>query len=215
MKGDTQGVNIRAIVFDLDGTLYVSRDLGREILLSASRHIAEVRGLPPDDAKLMVKETMTRLSAAHGYPVSLTHTCLELGADLRELHRHFSEDIDPGRFLARDERVVSLLQRLATRYELYLYTNNNLSLSDRIIRVIGVEGSFRRIYTIEDSWRPKPDRETLERILRDIGCTAQECLFVGDRYHIDLIIPEQMGARVFLSTTVEELLTLETVTGRE
>ena len=204
----------RAILFDLDGTLYVNRDLSREIHLSACRYIAEVRGVMLAEAEKLVKGTKDRLSAELGYRVSLTRICVELGADIKELHRHFCEDISPEEYLGRDERVVNLLQQLGTRHELYLYTNNNLCLSDRIMRHIGIEGLFRRVYTIEDSWRPKPDREVLEEMLGDIGCTAHECLFVGDRYDVDLMLPREMGAQVFLSTTVEELLTLETMTWR-
>jgi len=37
---------------------------------------------------------------------------------------------------------------------------------------------------------------------------------VGDRYDVDLMVPREMGAQVFLSTSVEELLTLEAVVGR-
>jgi putative hydrolase of the HAD superfamily len=205
---------IRAILFDLDGTLYVNRELGWEIHLSACRYIAEVSGVVLAQAETLVKETKDRLSAELGYRVSLTRTCTELGADIKELHRHFCEDITPEEYLGRDERVVNLLQQLRTRHELYLYTNNNLSLSDRIMRRIGVEGLFRRVYTIEDSWRPKPDREVLEEMLREISCAAHECLFVGDRYDVDLMLPREIGAQVFLSTTVEELLELEPMTWR-
>ena len=192
----------------------MNRALGREIHLSACRYIAEVRGVVLAQAEVLVKETKERLSTSLGYRVSLTRTCLELGADIRELHRHFCEDINPEAYLGRDERVVNLLQQLGTRYELYLYTNNNLCLADRIMRIIDIEGLFRRVYTIEDSWRPKPDQEVLEEMVREIGCTAHECLFVGDRYDVDLMLPREMGAQVFLSTTVEELLKLETMTWR-
>lgn len=204
-------VTPRAIIFDLDGTLYVNRELGREIHLSACSAIAGVRGVTLHQADLLVKETMEQLSAALGYRVSLTRTCLELGADLRDLHRHFCEHIVPERYLTQDERVIKLLQRLGRGCELYLYTNNNFGLTDRIMRLLGVEGMFRRVYTIEDSWRPKPDREVLEGMLREFGCTARECLFVGDRYDVDLMVPREMGAQVFLSSSVEELLTLETL----
>jgi putative hydrolase of the HAD superfamily len=192
----------------------VDRKLGSEIHQSACRYIAEVKCVMFARAELLVKETKERLSTSLGYRVSLTRTCLELGADIRELHRHFCEDINPEAYLGRDERVVNLLQRLGTRYELYLYTNNNLCLADRIMRIIDIEGLFRKVYTIEDSWRPKPDRTVLEEMLREIGCTAHECLFVGDRYDVDLMLPREMGAQVFLSTTVEELLTLETIPWR-
>jgi putative hydrolase of the HAD superfamily len=51
-------------------------------------------------------------------------------------------------------------------------------------------------------------------MVREIGCLAHECLFVGDRYDVDLMLPREMGAQVVLSTTVDELLKLETMTWR-
>ena len=205
---------LRAIIFDLDGTLYVDRELGWEIHQSACRTIARVRGVPLSRAEELLKETKERLVAELGYRVSLTRTCTELGADIPELHRRFCEEITPEAFLQQDDRVVELLKRLGTRYELYLYTNNNLCLANRIMRLIGIEGMFRRVYSIEDSWRPKPDRRVLEEMLREIGCRPDECLFVGDRYDVDLMVPREMGAQVFLSASVEELLTLEDVVSR-
>lgn len=203
-------MTIRAIIFDLDGTLYVDDGLSREIYRSACRSLAKIKGgLTLERADRLLNETTERLSGIEGYRVSLTRSCSELGIDLRELHRHFSEDISPELFLRRDERVVALLQRLAGRYDLYLYTNNNRCLAVRIMQLIGIEALFRKVYSIEDSWQPKPDREVLAGMLQEIGCEPRQCLFVGDRYQIDLMLPEKMGAQVFLSKKIEELLTLD------
>lgn len=215
VKREGYRVNIRAIIFDLDGTLYEERELGREMLQSACGTIAGACGLSSEEAGGLFRGTRERLSLAVGYTVSLTRTCQELGIDIPELHRRFCEDIHPERYLRRDERVGALLERLGAGADLYLYTNNNRCLSERIMGLLGIDGMFRKIYTIEDTWRPKPDRTVLETMLREIGRTAPECLFVGDRYAIDLELPREMGAQVFLARSVEELLTLETGIGEQ
>lgn len=202
---------IRALVFDLDGTLYVSDGVGRQIDESAMVHVAAVRGISPEEAKLLVREIREKIAARTGRTASLSHACLELGVDLRELHRHFEAEIVPDPFLARDERVVELLQRLEERHQLHIYTNNNRHLASRIMGALGIAGCFRRVFTIEDSWRPKPDREVLEAIFREIGQEPAQCLFVGDRYDIDLRLPRELGCRVFHTRTVDELLTIETI----
>jgi putative hydrolase of the HAD superfamily len=202
---------IRALVFDLDGTLYVSDEVGRQIDDSAMGHVAAVRGISPEEAKLLVRETREKIAARTGRTASLSHACLELGVDLRELHRHFEAEIVPEPYLQRDERVVELLQRLGERFELHIYTNNNRHLASRIMGALGIAGCFRRIFTIEDSWRPKPDRQVLAEIFREIGQEPAQCLFVGDRYDIDLRLPLELGCRVFHTRTVDELLTIETI----
>lgn len=202
---------IRALVFDLDGTLYVSDEVGRQIDASAMGHVAAVRGISPGEAKVLIRETRQTIAARTGRDASLSHACLELGIDLRALHCHFAAEIMPEPHLQRDERVVELLRRLGDRFELHIYTNNNRLLAARIMGALGIAGSFRRVFTIEDSWRPKPDREVLEGIFREIGQAPGQCLFVGDRYDIDLRLPEELGCRVFLTRTVDELLTIETI----
>ena len=74
------------------------------------------------------------------------------------------------------------------------------------MRAIGIEGLFAEVFTVEDFWRAKPDRLALAKLFAAIGAEPVECLFVGDRYDVDLRLPEEHGSRVFLTTTVDELL---------
>lgn len=198
----------RAIVFDLDGTLYESAAMAAEIFRSAVRYVAGLRGMDEEGARLLLRETKARLSTMSGTDTPLTVACSELGGNPRELHRHFIDDIDPARHLERDQRVVGLLEELRRLCPLYIYTNNNLVLAERILQLLGLDGFMAGIFSIEFSWRPKPDRETLERILAVTGTDAPSTLFVGDRYDIDLRLPASLGAPVRLVTTVPELLSL-------
>ena len=201
--------NVTTIVFDLDGTLYVDRDLALAIHRSACRYIAALVSVTPEEADRLIRSTKERLTAATGWGTSLSGACRELGGDLHALHRHFAEEIDPGSLIVPDNRVNELLSSLAGRYGLYIYTNNNRSLTGRIMQTLELPDVFRQTFTIEDTWCPKPDRESLERHLAVIGAEPGECLFVGDRYDIDLRLPESLGSRVFLSRSVDELLTLQ------
>jgi putative hydrolase of the HAD superfamily len=209
LKGQYRLIEIlKALVFDLDGTLYVNNDLGREIHLCTCQYIADLKETTVAEAGELVRETKKRLSAANGIDSTLSHACMELGGDLKELHQRFADEIMPEHFLSIDERVVKLLQSLGSKYELSIYTNNNRPLSTRIMEAIGVIGLFRHILTIEDYWLPKPDREALEKIYQAIGREPTECLFIGDRFDIDLRLPAAMGSTVFLAKSVEELLPL-------
>jgi putative hydrolase of the HAD superfamily len=207
--------DIKALVFDLDGTLYTSAPLGSEILHSAGRYVAELKAVGLGEAELLLRDAKKRLSAASGSDTTLSRACMEVGGDLRELHRRFAAEIRPERFLAGDERVGDLLKTLGSRFELYIYTNNNRALSAAIMDILGIIGLFRQIFTIEESWRPKPDRIALEDIFRGIGRKPEECLFVGDRYDIDLRLPAEMGCAVCLVSTTEELFHLCTLMNEE
>lgn len=196
---------LRAIVFDLDGTLYQDDRLGEEVNSSACRYIAALKGLSAAEAEAMLQEARDKLS---GPGRTLSRSVLALGGNLKELHQRFSQDVHPEGVLTADPRVQELMKQLAKRFELYLYTNNNCELSGRIMAQIGVSGLFARVFTIEDFWRPKPDELALRGIFEAIGRKPAETMFVGDRYEVDLALAESLGCPIIEARTVEELLKL-------
>jgi putative hydrolase of the HAD superfamily len=206
--GDKLTMAIKAGIFDLDGTLYFEDSLGREIGRVAALYISRLKGIDPESARVLIRTTRKRLTAEQGLEASLSIACQALGGDLRELHDCFSEEIDPEPHLVRDEAVIATLGALAAKFPLYIYTNNNLPLSVRIMDLLGVSNLFAKVFTIESFWRAKPDPENLNSILDDIGRKPSECLFVGDRYDIDLRLPEKMGAKVHLVSNREDFITL-------
>lgn len=197
--------SLRAIVFDLDGTLYQNDELGDQVNRSACRYIASLKGIPEAEADLLLREARAKQSGPGG---TLSRAVLALGGNLPELHHRMSLEVHPEGLLTVDPRVPELLVRLAGRYQLYLFTNNNQALSKRIMAQIGVAGLFARVFTIEDSWQPKPDRTVLLGILAAIGRKPAETLFVGDRYEVDLAMPESLGCAILETNSVEELLSL-------
>lgn len=205
---EAAGSQIRAMVFDLDATLYDDPRLGDAVHTEAYCYLAEQRGIDPIVAEELLQQTKQRLTTERGIAGTLSLAIGTLGLDLQTLHRRFAERLEPADYLPRDERVVRLLQGLAKRYELVLYTNNNRTLSAKILQVLGITQLFSQIFTIEDTWQPKPDRSTLEMIFATICRQPAECLFVGDRFDIDLRLPQEMGAQVYLVADLTDLLRL-------
>jgi putative hydrolase of the HAD superfamily len=201
---------IRAIVFDLDGTLYSNDDFSAEIKWGAGIYIAELKGITVENAATLIRETRQRLSSERGQEATLSAVCVELGGSIAGFHTTVTPLLHPETLLKPDYRVTALLTALAKRFELYIYTNNNRTLTERILQEIGLAGLFARIFTIEDFWRPKPDREVLNHIFATILKNPEECLFVGDRYDVDLKLPTEMGCSSFLVTNIQSLLELET-----
>ncbi len=201
--------DIRGIVFDLDGTLYVSQGFAATIQDAAATYMAGIIGTSREEAQELIEATRTRLTEESGTVQTLSAVCTELGGTIHDLHAFFEEQLHPEAYLARDERVITLLARLRERYSLNIYTNNNRTLTTRILGYLGLDGLFDRIFAIDDAWIAKPDEGMLERILGTIGLEPVQTLFVGDRYDVDLRLPEQKGCPVYLSQNVDQLLRLE------
>jgi putative hydrolase of the HAD superfamily len=206
-----QSNRIRGIVFDLDGTLYVSPDFSAAIQNAATAYISRLRGITSDQACQLMANTRSLLAKESGTAPTLSAICTNLGGNVPDLHTFFEGCLIPEAYLTRNERVVTLLERLARHIPLYLFTNNNRALTTRIIDCLGLNGRFLHIYTIDDTWKAKPDEGLLDQILAETGLNPSEALFVGDRYDVDLRLPEQRGCPVYLSQSIEQLLRLEEV----
>jgi len=204
---------IRSIVFDLDGTLYVNDEIAEEIWTAACDLVARSRGLSHQKGREVLECAKRRLAETLEAEPTLTRTCLELGIEVPDFHRALRKRVRPELHLDHDPVLYALLDSLRDRCELYLYTNNSLPLTQKILALLGVEGMFRRLYTIEYSWRPKPDIETLERILEDIGGPPESFLFVGDRKKVDLDVAEEAGIPTLLVRETADLLQIHKMMG--
>ena len=200
---------IRGIVFDLDGTLYVAPDFADAIQDAACEYVARLKGITSEQADQLIASSRIHVAEETGAVPTLSSVCARLGGDIRDLHTYFEGRLRPETYLTRDKRVIDLLEKLSRSIPLYLFTNNNRALTARIIDYLGLNGLFRRIYTIDDTWKGKPDEDILDRILAEAGLMPSEALFVGDRYDVDLRLPAQRGCPVYLSQSVEQLLQLE------
>lgn len=206
-------LDIRSIVFDLDGTLYLRPEVGEEVFTAASALVASSRGISVTQAKQMLTRARKRLTETLEETPTLTHTCQELGVDIREFHRALLEGVHPERYIEPDPILYALLDSLRSGYDLYLYTNNSLPLSQKILALLGIEDLFNRLYTIEFTWSPKPDPESFHQVLEDIGGPPESFLFVGDRPQVDLKIAESLDIPTLVISDPEDLLQIHKVLG--
>ncbi len=204
---------LQSIVFDLDGTLYVNEGVNDEIEQIACELVAAGRGLTTFQGGHVLRSTRQKLTEEAGREPALSMVCFELGIELAEFHQALQDQVRPERYLNNDTALQHLLGSLAERYRLFIYTNNNYPLAQKILALLGVEHLFSRLYTIEFCWQPKPDAEALDLVLNDIGGAPDSFLFVGDRQHIDLLSPAQRGIATLLVRQVIDLLQIHKLLG--
>jgi putative hydrolase of the HAD superfamily len=209
----TSPSRISSIVFDLDGTLYTSPPIAKEIEQTAKALVAETRGLSLQEGEALLLASRRRLSETYDEEPTLTRTLLELGIEVRDFHRAMQQWVHPERYLENDPILYALLDSLRDSCDLYIYTNNNLPLARKILALLGVDELFEKLYTIEFSWAPKPDNESLRRILEDIGGPPEEFLFVGDRQPVDLQPADTLGISTLLVSETGDLLQIHKLLG--
>ena len=204
---------VRSLVFDLDGTLYNSSGMERGIARAALTAISQARGVTEAAAEQMLRTAKRRLAETLEDDPTLTRTCAELGVDIRYLHRAFQQELKPEKYLSNDPVLFALLDSLRDHGELYIYTNNNLPMTQKILALLGVEELFARLYTIEMCWIPKPDLAAFTQVIEDIGGPPESFLFVGDRQGIDLRLPSEHGMATLLVHDTSELLQVHKLLG--
>lgn len=202
---------IKAIIFDLDGTLYVSEQFEQAVWASAARYAGDLLGLPPEEGGRRLNDLRRELTEQRGTVQTLAVAIETIGGTVPELHRRFAEELEPQLHIEPDPRVPPLIEALGRRYTSWLLTNNNRTLTAKILATLGLEAAFERVITINDTWRPKPDYSVLDELLEELGHQPSQVLFVGDRYDIDLRLPAERGCPVLLTTTIDELMALETL----
>ncbi|CAH2032300.1 HAD family hydrolase [Trichlorobacter ammonificans] len=201
--------DIRAVVFDLDGTLYVSEAFEHAVWESVSRYAGHLLDCPAVLGGQRLREVRERLTAERGMVQTLAVAIQALGGTVREMHRRFAAELEPAAMLVPDPRVPRLLHLLARSRRCWLLTNNNRVLTDKILAVLGLQEVFEQVVTIDDTWRPKPDESVLDELLGRLALPPEAVLFVGDRFDIDLRLPEQRGCPVLLTKTIDDLMALE------
>jgi putative hydrolase of the HAD superfamily len=185
---------IRAVLFDLDGTLY-----DRDAVVAAVTH-EQVDTFGSRLGNINREEVIARLLALddHGYArrVDVYRTLLAgmevddaLAADL-EAHfwdcycRHCGFPKDAADTLA---------ELRESGLKLALVTNGPVGWQSRKLRTLGLADYFDVVLISEAEGVAKPDPRIFERALERLGVRSDEAIFVGDHPEIDVAGAQDAG----------------------
>ena len=198
----------RAILFDLDSTLYTHPEYAafqNEVLVG---ELARRRGVDAARIRAEIQSVRERVARETGKVTSLGNAMAALGVDIPTSVDWRERLIKPGDWLSRDGRLAEALSALAARFALAVVTNNPRSVGRETIRALGVEESFRAVVGLDDTMVSKPAREPFELAVRLLGVPAEACVSVGDRYDVDLAVPLELGMGAILVDGVEDVYRL-------
>ncbi|HXJ04229.1 MAG TPA: HAD-IA family hydrolase [Candidatus Acidoferrum sp.] len=165
--------SVRALIFDLDGTLIDSkedlihsvnamlRELGRKQLAAAT-----ISGYIGHGAPQLVASAL-----GVGCSEEERQHALQFFLSYYEEHKMDTTHAYPG--------VAETLEHLA-RMPMAVLTNKPVRISVRILDQIGLSKYFRAIYGGNSFETKKPDPLGARTILRDLGAEPREALLVGD-----------------------------------
>lgn len=204
-KGDSQPTKlpgVKAIAFDLDGTLCTYgvtvqeaiagalRRVGRPIDLVGDLDVAALRydrlwfdiEQKPASVMLLREQIWEQLLSEHE---------VEESGLARKLAEQYSQIRVPSIHLI--DGVRGLLRDLGRIYRLGLLTNGPSDMQWPKIEQLGIRSLFEAILVSGDVGFHKPDKAIFEALLNKLGVTAKETLYVGNSHEMDVVGAKSAG----------------------
>lgn len=198
--------NTKAIIFDIDSTLYTNPSYAFEQVDCQVREFAKLRGITCDEARKMVADYRKKFAAENdGKKISLGNTLLAFGIPIEQSVEWRRKLLEPADFLSKDEELIKTLKILSEKYSLICVTNNPILPARKTLDAIGVSDFFPEIVGLDTCLKSKPALEPFEKACEILGVAPENCLAIGDRYDMDIDLPLKMGMGGILVNGVEDV----------
>jgi phosphoglycolate phosphatase len=164
---------VRALIFDLDGTLIDSK---RDLVHSVNAMLREMgrTELPEDTISGYIGQGAPLLvgrALGEGATEGEQKRAMQFFLSYYEEHKMDTTRAYPG--------VAETLEELS-ELPMAILTNKPVRVSVRILNELGLKPYFRAIYGGNSFETKKPDPLGAKTILREFGATPQEALLIGD-----------------------------------
>ena len=200
---------LKTIIFDIDGTLYSSDEYVKEQVDIQIRHWSDVNGWTHDEGRKKIADFRAEWSRNHsGQKISLGNTFTHFGIDIETSIKWRNQLLRPELYIHENPAVTEVLETLKKKYFLIAVTNNPKTAAYNTLKAIGIEKIITEIIGLDSCRKSKPSEEVLSLACKTAGCSAEECLSIGDRFDIDLALPLEKGRGAVLVDGAEDLIEL-------
>ena len=91
----------------------------------------------------------------------------------------------------------NIVKYLFDKYNLYIYTNYFEMCQVKRIENIGYAKYFKKIFCA-DIYGAKQFKHCFEKVLNEINCIPDECIFIGDTFKTDIASANSIGMKAIL-----------------
>lgn len=208
--------NLRAIIFDIDSTLYTNPKYAFEQVDCQIREYAKEINISIEDARKKVLDFRKQYALLNnGKKISLGNTFVNFGIPIEKSIEWRKNLLEPKNFLSYDGKLVKTLTELSKKLKMICVTNNPILPAKKTLEAIGVLDFFPKIVGLDTCHKSKPAKEPFLTAVEWLGEKNENCIAVGDRYDLDIDLPLEMGMGGVLVSGVEEVYKLPAVLFKE
>jgi phosphoglycolate phosphatase/putative hydrolase of the HAD superfamily len=209
MKVFACGNEKKALLFDMDGTLYSHDEYMRTQIDLPVMRLARIQGKTFEQMSAEIDLFRKEWAVSHnGHSISLGNIFLSFGISIEENIRWREELCRPEKYLVEDKALRSALLDLASCFSLAVVTNNPVSVAVRTFSALGVHDILENIVGLDTCKASKPNKEIFYKAAQVCGVSPDLCISVGDRYDIDIALPLELGMGGILVAGVEDVYKL-------
>jgi FMN phosphatase YigB (HAD superfamily) len=198
----------KALVFDLDNTLYTNPEYAAFQEDALVERLGRELGIGPAAAEARIAALRAERAAAGLGKTSLGRLFAALGVDMRASVRWREECYEPAKWLSKDQKLDRALEALAKRFTLALVTNNPRLIGEKSLAALGVRGRFSVLVGLDDTFAGKPSPEPFSLVAERLAFGPASCVSIGDRFDVDLAPAMELGMGAILVDGVEDVYRL-------
>lgn len=191
---------IRAVGFDVDGTLYhippeMNVELGKLVIAEAASQLSR----DPDE---FAEEYLREREKYRGNTLTLN----SFGLNGQEIFQKIVDNFSIEKYVEVDDKLVKLIGELKTRYKLFLISNGTGRQVERKLKLVGLNyhDFDPRIYCYDQGW-VKPEPAPFLAAIEALQMKPEEIVYVGDRADIDIEGARAVGMKTILVGGESEL----------
>ena len=204
--------NLKAIIFDIDSTLYTNSSYAFEQVDCQVRQYAKESGISTEEARKKVADYRKDFALKNeGKKVSLGNTLLAFGIPIKKSVEWRKTLLEPANFLEKDIKLYEELKILQKDLRLICVTNNPVLPARKTLDALGISEFFPEIVGLDTCYKSKPALEPFMKACQILKLDAENCLAIGDRYDMDISLPLEMGMGGILVKGVEEIYNLHSI----
>lgn len=190
---------IKAVAFDLDGTLVDFLHFKKETARAAAREMVKL-GLDVSEEEIYKKIFQIYDKKGMEYQKTFADVLSDYKLTLNEFEKIQQAGIVAYlrcKFgtLRPYPDVLPALRKLKEKYKLAVVTDAPRNKAWQRLVMTGLQNSFDLVITVNDTGTEKPGKMPFEKLINELGLKPSEILFVGDHPDKDISGAKRMGIK--------------------